>query len=371
MRVIRLKFSVIFLVCIMLIMSACGSLPAATKPEDTQAKPKINETAANSSPFTYDGTDREQKLIEGAKKEGRLTWYTSLAGDVVNDLVQGFKGKYPFIQVEVFRGDQANVVQRITQEMQAKKNIADVIEVTADGALLLKEMGLLTPYYSSAAQNLPEAFITKADGKTIWRASDRVSYISFSYNKQKLPAAAIPRTLNDLLKPEMKGKLTIVSSTTGVRWVGAVLNSLGEQEGRKFLSELSKQDVKVQSISGAALMELIGQGEVASSMSIFQNHNDQQKAKGAPVEWIPIAPVVANAGDVVVPKQTVNPNGAMLLVDFLLGPDGAKIFQKNQYTSPSDKVAFQYWLPEESVSSSKQYEQEYNKWKELFGNSFR
>ncbi|WP_161793365.1 ABC transporter substrate-binding protein [Cohnella kolymensis] len=300
-----------------------------------------------------------------------MTWYTSLAGDIVNSLVKGFEEKYPFIKVEVFRGDQANVVQRITQEAQANKNIVDVIEVTSDGALLLKEMGLTVPYFSPGAVKLPETYRISADGNTVWQSIDRISYIGFSYNTSKLPPAAVPQTLNDLLKPELKDKLHIVSSTTGVRWVGAVLNQLGEEEGRKFLSQMSGQNVKVQSISGAALMELVAQGEAPASVSIFRNHNDQQKAKGASVEWLPIEPVIANAGGVIVAKEVKNPNASMLLIDFLLGSDGGGIFKKAQYSTPLDQISFKFWLPETNFETSKQYEQAYEQWKQIFNSTFK
>src|SRR5690349_17498298 len=48
----------------------------------------------------YKGADRQQMLEDGARKEGHLTWYTSMAGQIVDDLPAGFKAKYPFIQMD-------------------------------------------------------------------------------------------------------------------------------------------------------------------------------------------------------------------------------------------------------------------------------
>lgn len=237
-------------------LTACSSQPSgkASKPSTDQQKPQAKTEVF--SAFSYEGADREQELIEGAKKEGKLTWYTTLAGPVVNAMVDKFKQKYPFIEVDVFRGDQANVVSRLNTEIQARKNVADVLELTSDSALLLREQGLLAPYFSPSANKLPEQYRAKAEGNLVWEATDRVSYISFAYNKEKLPASAVPKTLEDLLKPELKGKTAVVSSTTGIRFIGGILAALGQEEGSKYLEKLSKQNVRVESVSGAALMEI-------------------------------------------------------------------------------------------------------------------
>lgn len=380
------KIVLIFtLIAAVVLLNACGG----SSPRNGNAgndKEKTNQTGEqsnktdktettgqgkNADPITYSGADREQRLIEGAKKEGAMTWYTTLAGPVVNAMTQKFQEKYPFIKVEVFRGDQANIVSRLNTERQGNKNAADVLEVTSDSALLLRENGFLTPYFSPSANRVPEQYRVKTKESLFWEATDRVSYISFAYNKSKLPSTSVPKTLPDLLKPEMKGKIALVSSTTGIRFVGGVLTALGEEEGQKFLKKLAEQNVRIESVSGAALMGLIAQGEVAASPTIFQNHTEQQAAKGAPVEWVPVSPVIANAGDVVVMKTVPHPHSAMLFVDFILGEEGGKVLKGLQYSTPSDKVDFKYWLPEEGLEFSKEYEAAYKKWQNIFKSTFR
>jgi hypothetical protein len=51
----------------------------------------------------YTGADRQQILLDRAKAEGKIVWYTSLSG-VYRELVDAFKRKYPDISVEVYRG---------------------------------------------------------------------------------------------------------------------------------------------------------------------------------------------------------------------------------------------------------------------------
>ena len=66
--------------------------------------------------------DRQKILVEGARKEGKLSWYTTLIVDqVVRPVKDGFEKEYPFLQVEFFRGNTERIVQRIMAEYQAKR----------------------------------------------------------------------------------------------------------------------------------------------------------------------------------------------------------------------------------------------------------
>ena len=64
----------------------------------------------------YMGADREQILYAGAKAEGKLMWYTSLAGGSYKELVKLFETKYTGIQVEPFRAGGAELVVRMEEE---------------------------------------------------------------------------------------------------------------------------------------------------------------------------------------------------------------------------------------------------------------
>ena len=70
------------------------------------AKPlSIAELAA------YNKPDREQVLLEGAKKEDRMMWYTSLTGGPNQEVPKAFEAKYPGIKVDVYRGDSDAIIR--------------------------------------------------------------------------------------------------------------------------------------------------------------------------------------------------------------------------------------------------------------------
>lgn len=321
-----------------------------------------------SSPFTYSADDRQDKLVEGAKEEGTLTWYASpWPGDFQEALLSAFNEKYPFIEVKVFNGDQAAISTRVAQETAAGRPSADVVEMTQDGALILRDQGLLAPFYSPLAVEMSDTFKDPAEGEDlVWMASDRVSLISFAYNTNILGADTVPTTLDDLLAPDLAGKLAITSSTTGVRWIGVVFDKLGEDGAKEFFDDLRAQQVRVEGISGAALMGLMARGEVVASPAVFKAHAAQETAKGAQVEWAPLTdlPVVVNAGEVFVSKDAANPNSAMLFVDFLLGEDAAKVFTEFNYDLPADVDALNLnlWVPDTSFDTSEDYNTAYKSW---------
>src|SRR5499425_2094004 len=91
----------------------------------------------------YNKPDREQVLYEGAKKEGKLMWYTSLTGGPNTDAPKVFESKYPGVQVEVYRGDSDALISRIVQEAQAKRYIVDMVETTFPILKVMQEYKLL------------------------------------------------------------------------------------------------------------------------------------------------------------------------------------------------------------------------------------
>ena len=104
----------------------------------------------------YNKPDREKILYEGAKKEGKLMWYTSLTGGPNTDAPKVFEAKYPGVKLEVYRGDSDAIIQRVLQEAQAKRFIVDTIETTFPVLKVMQEHKLLAPYFSPHLAQYPD-----------------------------------------------------------------------------------------------------------------------------------------------------------------------------------------------------------------------
>src|SRR5215213_273993 len=87
----------------------------------------------------YQGADREKILLEGAKKEGQVTFYTSNTW-VAGPVSQEFEKKYPFVKANVWRSDSKALLKRLTEEVTASRFLADVIETSPEYiAILMRE----------------------------------------------------------------------------------------------------------------------------------------------------------------------------------------------------------------------------------------
>src|SRR3954471_9375396 len=104
---------------------------------------QASKPTAFSQLAAYNKADREKVLYEGAKAEGKITWYTSLAGGSYKDLAGAFEAKYPGVKVEAYRGTRQELGSRILAESQAKKYIFDTLETTIPLLKLLKENKLI------------------------------------------------------------------------------------------------------------------------------------------------------------------------------------------------------------------------------------
>src|SRR4029453_10455029 len=233
----------------------------------------------------YQGADREKILVEGAKKEGQFTLYTSHTW--FKTFVGEFEKKYPFVRSSQWRNDSKNVIRKVFEEAKAGRVLVDVVETTADGMGVMKREGLFQEYFSPEARYYPNEL--KPKGKNgFFYLPNRETYNSLGFNTNLIPPATAPKTLKDLLDPKWKGKMAITSTTTGARWIGNFLETLG----RESLDKLADQDVNVQDMAPAALINLVVSGEIPLSPTIFDANVTLAKQTGAPVEWRPLEPVV-------------------------------------------------------------------------------
>jgi iron(III) transport system substrate-binding protein len=308
----------------------------------------------------YNKPDREKILYEGAKKEGTLTWYTSLTGGPNTDMPRVFLSKYPGVAVEVYRGDSDALMSRIMQEAQAKRYIVDTIETTFPVLKVMQELKLLAPYYSPHLAKYQDEVKEKADKGLVYWATDRESYIGLAYNTNSVQGSAIPRNFDDLLKPELRGKIGFATTDTGARVVAAMLAA----KGAEFVQKLRAQQISLHPVSGRAILDMVISGELGVSPTTFLSHSRVSIAKGAPIKWVPMDLVPTNAGGVALPANAPHPHAALLFGDFLLSPEGQKFLGKYGLDSALNKPAFKRFYAEAGMTAEK-YEKESEKWEKL------
>ena len=282
------------------------------------------------------GMAADAALIEAAKKEGRVTWYTAqIINQLARPIADAFTKKYG-VKVDVVRADVTDTVLRITAEAKAGKMQADVFDGTSS-APPLKKAGLVLRWQPDAAALLPKQFV---DPEGYWTANN-LYVLTPVFNTQLAPRGTEPRVWEDLLDPKYKGKIAIsglVSSSSGPGFVGTVLTDMGEENGMNYLKKLAMQDVTNIYSSARAMVDQVMAGEYTIGLQGFNHQPVISAAQGAPVDWIKWNPSLAVLSVAAVTKDAPHPNAGKLLADFLISSEGQQIFADNNYVTVHPQV---------------------------------
>ena len=264
----------------------------------------VGELAALSGP------DREQRLIDGARKEGSLTLYTSLTTEDANTLGAAFEKKYG-VKLRVWRASNEDILQRAIVENRASRNDSDLFETDAAGLEGLRREELLQPVISPVfADLMPQAVKPES-----WIGT-RLNIITAAFNTNSVKAADAPKTYEDLRDPKWKGKLGIEAGDTD--WFATVVSGFGEEAGLKlFRSIISKNGASVR--KGHTLMaNLVASGEVPLALTTYLYKVNQMKAAGAPIQAFQLEPTVARVNGMGLSPHAPHPHAALLFFDFML-----------------------------------------------------
>jgi len=309
---------------------------------------------------SYTRADRERLLLDGAKREGKVVWYTTLAADQNKQLSNAFEKKYPGVSVETFRTGSSALAQRLLTEARARRHLADAIETTPPGLMTFRENQLLLPYSSPYLAGFPDDAKEKGPRNLVYWTTVRESYVGFAYNKRFLNASDVPKNFDGLMKPALRDNMGLSGDDTGARSVGAMVKTKGET----FLKRLKEQNIRMHMMAGSALTQLVAAGEIFASPSQFYSATNVAAKRGAPVAWVPMDLVVASAGGAAVYANTQRPHAALLFTDFLLSPDGQKLYEDLYFGTAQKDYGFKRWYPEKGGTLA-QYEEALEGWHKL------
>jgi len=271
----------------------------------------------------------DQELIAAAKKEGQVVWYTTLiVNQIVRPLKAAFEKKYPGITLQYTRADDIATAEKIIAEGRAGRVQADIFDGIAN-MRPLQDAGLLAPFTVPNAADYP-AELKAGDG--YWIAA--IMYVfTPGFNTTLLPKSEAPKTYQDLLDPKYKGKMAWNGSSMAGAYgfVANILTTMGEQKGMAYLRALATQHLVNVEASSRAVLDQVIAGEYWMNLMAFNHHVMISARKGAPCDWLKLEPAPVMLDAVGLLKDAPHPHAAQLLLDFLLSPDGQKVFQQNDY----------------------------------------
>ncbi|TAK01733.1 extracellular solute-binding protein [bacterium] len=274
----------------------------------------------------------DPQLVELAKKEGELVFYSSSNTEEVRDLIEGFKRKYPFIKASFYRtGDEA-LLSRVRTEAQAGRFLWDVVDLTTYPGYWLAKEGYFAKYLP------PErAFLRKghADEQGLWNPIHSNVH-ALIYNTKLVLKGSIPKTHEDLLDPRWTGKICM--DTKAYEWFANLLYVMGEERGKAFMKRLGEQ--KIMFRTGRTLnTQLVAAGETALGVALYLHRAKDMKEKGAPIDWVLLEPAVANLHPVSLSAKAPHPNAGKLFIRYLLSPEIQEYFARGGQLPSRNDVA--------------------------------
>ena len=262
------------------------------------------------------------QLIEAAKKEGKVVFYTSIEVQVAEKVGKAFEAKFPGVKVQVERSGSERIFQRLAQEYGSNISAADVVS-TSDAAhfVVWKRQGWLAPYLpEDVALHFPAEQRDPDDTYASWRVSLSV----MGYNTKLLKPEEAPKSYADILDPKWSGKMVKANPSYSGTALTAT-HQIARDIGWQFFEKLAALKV-MQVQSSTEPPKKLSLGERAVMVDGNEYVILQMRREGNPVQIIYPAegtPLIISPSAVM--KRAPNPNAARLLQSYLFTREGQQM----------------------------------------------
>jgi iron(III) transport system substrate-binding protein len=291
-----------------------------------------------------------------------IVLYTSLAPTESGPLAQAFEKKTG-IKVELWRAISEKVVQRAVTEARARRFAVDVVETNSPEMEMMARENLFAELRSPHLADLPPGAIP---AHRMW-IPDRLNFFVVAYNTTKVRRDELPSSYLGFLDPKWKGRLGI--EATDSEWMATLVKKWGTEAGMAHFRKLAELRPDVRK-GHVLLAELVAAGEIAVGLTIYNSNAETLKRKGAPIDWLPMQPVVARAQGIALARNAPHPQAAQAFVDFVLSPEGQALLESMGRVPVSRKVRthmnnFEYTMVDAATVLDEQ--DKWNRlWEELF-----
>jgi ABC-type Fe3+ transport system substrate-binding protein len=276
-------------------------------------------------------------LIEAARKEGEVVWYTTLiVNQAVRPIVSAFEKKYPGIKLSFVPGPPPETATRLLNEARAGKVRADVFD---GGATFhpIHAAQLVDRFVPQAAAHYPAEYKSP---EGLWTATN-VYILAAAVNTELVKRADMPRSYEDLLDSKWRGKMAWAdtpSASGPAGFIGNILLTMGKERGLEYLRKLATQEIaNVPAVQRVVLDQAIA-GQYPLVLCVYNNHVQISAEQGAPVEWLKLEPLILTFGKVALLKNSPHPNAGKLLIEFLLSDEGQTVLREANYLTASASV---------------------------------
>ncbi|GLZ07804.1 hypothetical protein Acsp03_52700 [Actinomadura sp. NBRC 104412] len=324
----------LMIAAVLVLCAACGGSPTAEQGSGGQAASGGDRYAPIAAAVKgLDGQARRAELVELAKKEKQLKWYTSLNEDVARKLLDAFT-KATGVRVTLYRAGSENVRNRVLEEVKAGFAGADVVETNGPEMVAMADGNAFAPLNAPVTANLVEG-----SKRPTWTVS-RFNIFAVAWNTDLVKPGQQPTTYADLADPKWDGRMAM--EIEDYDWYWALREYLTTDGG---MTPAQVQDYFNKIADGAAftnghttMRQLLVAGEYALVTSDYSYGISEVAADGAPVAWKdpkPVQPLFARPNGVGLVRNAANPAGAQLFAEWLLS-DGQPVLRDSNI-DPSRK----------------------------------
>jgi iron(III) transport system substrate-binding protein len=278
----------------------------------------------------HDSPTRHQVLVDAAKKEGSITFYTSIPEKDMAMLSADFTKRYG-VRVVTWRASTDKILQRLVAEKRANRWDFDAVDISSPELEALYREKLLQVVDSSLQKELIPETMPAHRG---WAPQFLTAWVQ-AYNTNVIKKEDLPKSYEELADPKWKGLLGVEMSDSD--WYCGQVKALGQEKGTKLFRDIAVKNKWSVRSGHSLLANMVVSGEVPLGLTTYSYMIDQAKAKGAPVDWFALNPVIARSNGIGVSLKPAHPNAALLFYEYMIS-DAQPLMVKMNYLSPVKKL---------------------------------
>jgi len=285
--------------------------------------------------------ERMKKLVEGARKEGSLVFYSPDREDLTNLRIKYFTDMYPGVVQKFVTPRVRNdiMIDRLLTEARAGKHQADVVWLQFHLVSSLQKEKRLAKYVAVEDAALPDGL--KVDGQ--WRSlGNRLFHIM--YNTKLLSEKEAPQTWEDLLDPRFDGHILMTDPSLIIPWL-TTYKLWQDKLAPGFLTKLAAQHPTFVSSSNPGAQQ-IAAGEKWINVPSSPRALVAVLAAGAPIGYVVPKPTTIQESTQAISTAAKHPNAARLFMDYTLSPEGQQQLNKVTAISVLPNIPGTLALPE-------------------------
>src|SRR4051794_16272238 len=225
------------------------------------ASPAFAQSPTLAELAAYNGPDRMERLIAGAKKEGVVNIYSSITVDDMKIISAGFEKKYG-VKLQAWRASSESILQRAMVESRGGRFDVDAIETSAAEMESLHRERMLQEVKSPHLADIVPAAIRP---HREW-IGDRLNIISQGYNTNLVKKEDVPKSYEELLNPKWNGKLGIEADDAV--WFATLATEMGEAKAVKLFRDLARTNGLSVRKGHTLIANLVVSGEIPYAMTV-------------------------------------------------------------------------------------------------------